>query len=105
MDGAGDELLARARVAFDEHRRVRADRDLGHGLDHIGQGLALGHEKGNLFPEGLVLQEPDFLAEADGTPRPFQAKLEGIHAQWLQKVIEGAALHGRDDRVQILEGP
>lgn len=104
VDGAGDEFLARARGPFDQDRGVRADRDLGHGLHHVGQGLALGHEKGDLLAQGLFLQGADLLAQANGAFRPFQAEFERVHAQGFHEVVEGPALHGRDDRVQVLEG-
>ena len=94
----------RARGAFDEHGGVRAHGHLGHGLDHIRQGFALGYEKRNVFAQGLVLQFPDLLAQADGASGPLQAELQGVHAQGFDQVVEGPALHGRDDRVQILEG-
>ncbi len=96
VEGAGNDLLARAGLAGDEHRgRARCD-----GFDHLAQvahRLAAANHAGQAVALlELVAQVGIFGAQ----PPLFQRRLEDVHQlfelEWFADEVGGAALDGVD---------
>ena len=104
MDGAGDEFLARARLAEDEHRGVRTARGLGDEVHDLLDAVAFRDEEGELVLQGAFLEEPHLLPEPDGFQCVADGDQEAAHDDGLDHVVVGAELHGGDHGVAVFVG-
>ena len=104
VDGARDELLARAGLAAQEHRRVRVRHLLHHRehLAHRGRGPHDLLEPGRLLE--LAAQPRDVAALALVRDRVAEHERELVVADRLREVVERALAHrlhrGLDGRVR-----
>ena len=103
MDGAGDELFARARLALDENRergaRYLAD-PLDHGLD-LGAAADEGAERIGLHE--LRLEVVDLGEQRLPLDRATDLEFERRRIGRLREVIVGAELHRFDGRTQVVD--
>ena len=104
LDGAGDQLLADARFALDQHRNGRVGGPAAE-LDHPLHGLAAGDQIGEaelalaeaFMRDQLVGQRLDLERVLDGDFEPL-----GAHR--LDHEVDGAGAHRRDGRIDAAMG-
>src|SRR5262249_38191475 len=96
VDGAGGELLPRARFAVDQHRRVVLGEH-ADGLEDLVHDTVPAHHVGERVPVGELAAEAADLVE----PAPLLEALLGgeedlLLLEWLGDVVAGALLDGFD---------
>ena len=99
LDGAGDELLADARLAFDQHGDVGGGGALAE-RDHALHAVAANDE----VVEGerafdLLLDAADLVGERLDLQRALDRHLEALGRGGLDHEIDGARAHGVDGGV------
>ena len=103
MDRAGDELLAGARFAADQHRRV-ALRHLAHDAEHALQRIARADDAVEVVDVVLrVPQVVELVAHAPHLERLLDLHFHFFDLEGLLHVVERAALHRLDGRVHRSE--
>jgi hypothetical protein len=96
VDGAGDQLLARAAFARDQHVRPVA-RDAFDHLEHAPDGERLADDLGGgLIPVELFTQRPVLGLQAARLNRTLEDEDDLVRVAWLDDIIIGANLHGLD---------
>ena len=94
MQGAGDQLLAGAALAQDEHAGVGAG-DAFEGLCHLLHLRRAENEAGHP-PVGEGAQRTVLLLQLEHARRALHDQLEDVHVDRLGNEVEGAAPHGAD---------
>ena len=103
VDGAGDELLAGARLAADQHRRV-ALRHLLHDAEHALQRAARADDAVEVVDVVLrVAEVVELVAHAPELERLLDLDLHLLDLERLLHVVEGADLHRLDRRAHRSE--
>ena len=96
MDGAGDQLLARARLAANQHRRV-ALRHLAHDAEHALQRVARADDAVEVVDVVLrVTQVVELVAHAPHLERLLDLHFHLFDLERLLHVVERADLHRFD---------
>ena len=109
VDGAGDQLLAGARLAVDEHRGLELG-DLAHGAEEVEHLPAARHQVAEpafgLLPAGanLLVQRLVLAEEALALLGLAQQQHQLVGLEGLRNVVVGAALHGLDGDVAAAVG-
>ena len=104
VDRAGDQFLARARFAADQHRRVAA-RHLLHDAEHLLQRAARADDAVEIIEVLLlVAQVLHLVLEMAELDRLFDLELHFLDFEGLLHEVEGADLHRLDGRVNRPEG-
>ncbi len=104
VDGPGDQLLARARLALDEHGGVQPGhaRDQLVDLRHL---VRLAHQRVDALPRLQLLAELPVLAgEPPRLQRPPHHELDLLHPERLGQVVGGAGVHRLDGGGHRREG-
>jgi hypothetical protein len=96
MDGAGDELLARARLAVDHDGRTRG-RDLLDGREHPHHALIGGDDAIDVpVPVEFGAEPVDLRGELTDADGLLDRELELVQIERLRHVFRGAGLHRLD---------
>src|SRR6267142_3810264 len=102
VNGAGDQLLAGARLSVDEHGR-RARRHLPDHAEDVLHLAVVADDVGEREAIDELLDERQVLAEQAGLLQgPAHRQDHRVPGQWLRQVVEGPVLHRPHGRV---DGP
>ena len=104
VDGAGEQFLADAGFALDQHRNGRS-RGLLRGAQHARHGLAAGDDVGEGQPAFAAVPDALQLAlQRAGVQRIAQRNLQPLDADRLDHEILGAGAHRRHHIVDAAMG-
>ncbi len=104
MNGAGEQFLADAGFAFDQHRNLRSGRLL-RGAQHRSHRIAAGNDVGEGQPAfAAVADTLQFALQRAGIERVAQGDLQPLHADRLDHEILGAGAHRRNHIVDTAMG-
>ena len=105
MNDLGDQVLARAALARDQHGRRRARRDLAHELLHALHRLGFADDRRDAErPRERIAQRPQFAAQPRRLERARHAQRDVVEVERLRRVVERAGLHRLDDRLDAACG-
>ena len=106
VDGAGDQFLAGAALAGDQHRHVLGG-DAADGLVHLAHGRAAADHAALRvrFRRGFAPPRPDWRMAPGHVQRFADDPPQHGQVERLEQAIKGALLHGLDGRVGPLRVP
>jgi hypothetical protein len=104
VDRAGDELLAGAALAGDEHRGARGATP-ADGLEDLAHPGRAADDVVDLEVRGEGLDEAvEAAGEVAGLHGAEHGDLEALDVDGLDQVVPGAALHGGDGAAHVVAG-